>query len=491
MASATGVRERFRRVRAVWRHLARIRYRLLLINIAIAAVPIVGISFAHLHESQLLAGLEADMVHQAELLRTVIAANPLAVTDDVLAKSARDTRTRIRILDTAGRVVADSHRGGPPEGAERPVPHLLRGDSPTHAAEVPKPVELSTRSEVQAALAGRYGSATRLWEHQDRVYLFVALPVNIGGHVQGVVYVTRSTHEVKMQLYRLRAWLSKLLFATVIGAALLTLLFATTIVRPLARLTRGAERIAARQPDDETVKLAKRTDEIGQLSRAVAAMTDELERRARDARTLAADISHELKNPLASIRGAAELLRDGASDDPAARERFLAMILDDVARLDRLVSRLMELARVEDDRGTQVPVDLGAIARGLSARPWGTDVEVSCDDDAIVNGRAGALASAIENLVANAAQHADPGTPVGIRIARDSDRVRVTVINRGPALSPGAQRRVWDRFYTTRVEAGGSGIGLSIVRAVALAHGGSVNVRCDGGVTEFWFDVAA
>jgi two-component system sensor histidine kinase ChvG len=236
------------------------------------------------------------MVHQAELVRAVIVNNSptVIVRDDVLATAARDTRTRIRVLDTTGRIVADSHRGGPPEGAERPVPHLLRGDSPSHPPEVPKPVELSTRSEVQSALAGRYGSATRLWEHQDRVYLFAALPVLRNGHVEGVVYVTRSTHEVKMQLYRLRAWLSKLLLATVIGAALLTLLFATTIVRPLAKLTRGAERIAARQPDDDTLALAKRADEIGQLSRAVAARPT-AERRV--ARTPGRDISHELKNP--------------------------------------------------------------------------------------------------------------------------------------------------------------------------------------------------
>src|SRR6185295_1081676 len=105
-----------------------------------------------------------------------------------------------------------------------------------------------------------------------------------------------------------------------------------------------------------------RRDEIGQLARAVEGMTDELERRAHDARTLAADLGHEFKTPLTGIRGAAELLREGAADDPEARDRFLAMILADAARLDRLVSRLMELARVEDDRGTVLPVDLAALA---------------------------------------------------------------------------------------------------------------------------------
>ena len=202
------------------------------------------------------------------------------------------------------------------------------------------------------------------------MYLFSALPV-IGprGAVEGVVYVTRSTHEVKLQLYRLRTWLTRLLLATVIITTLITLLLATTIARPLGRLTRRAQRIAARQPVDPADRLTRRADEIGQLARAVEAMTDELERRARDARTLAADISHEFKTPLTGIRGAAELLRDGAAEDPEARDRFLAMIVDDTARLDRLVSRLLELARVEDDRGAALPVDLGRARAHLRRAP--------------------------------------------------------------------------------------------------------------------------
>jgi two-component system sensor histidine kinase ChvG len=224
-------------------------------------------------------------------------------------------------------------------------------------------------------------------------------------------------------------------------------------------------------------------------------MTNELERRAHDARTLAADISHEFKTPLTGIRGAAELLRDGASDDPLARDRFLAMILDDAARLDRLVSRLLELARVEDDRGVELPIDLAALARACAARTWPVPVEVDVDvdmtDDPFVPGRDAQLAAAIENLVANATQFADPGTAVCIAVERRPAGVRVTVTNRGPALSPAARARVWDRFYSTRVAAGGSGLGLAIVRSVALGHGGSVGVDCTGGVTAFWLELRA
>jgi len=490
MASATAAASRALGRRLI-AHLARIRYRLLLVNALVAAVPLVGISFAEMHETQLLGALEDDMIHQAELVRAVVAAEPdrpLASFEAMLGAAAPATRTRIRLLDAHGVVCADSHRDGPPEGAERPVPRLLRGSAPHHTAGPPKPFDPTSRREVQAALAGRYGAATRLWDQQGRVYLFSALPIRHAGQVDGVVYVTRSTHDVKLQLYHLRAWLFRLLIATLGLTALVTLVLATTIARPLGRLTRRAQRIAARLPA-EADELAERSDEIGQLARAVAAMTDEPERSAHDARTLAADISHEFKTPLTGIRGAAELLRDGASDDPLARDRFLAMILDDAARLDRLVSRLLELARVEDDHSIELPVDLTALAAACAGRSWPAPVEVHTTGDPIVAGRKAQLASAIENLVANATQFADPGTAVRIALERRATTVRVTVENHGPALSPAAQARVWDRFYSTRVAAGGSGLGLAIVRSVALGHGGAVGVDCAAGVTAFWFEL--
>jgi two-component system sensor histidine kinase ChvG len=476
-------------VRRFLRHVARIRYRLLLVNVLVAAVPIVGISFARMHETQLLAGLERDMIHQAQLVRAMIVTEALPMRSEaLLAAAARDTRTRIRILDATGTVVADSHRVGPPEGAEHPVPYLLSGESPTHQAEAPRPINVAERREVKAALAGQYGSATRLWDKQDRVYLFAALPIVREGKVTGVVYVTRSTHDIKLQLFGLRTWLSRLLAATLVATFLLTLLLATTIARPLGRLTRRAQRIAARQPVEASERLTRRDDEIGQLARAIESMTDELERRAREARTLAADISHEFKTPLTGIRGAAELLRDGAADEPEARERFLAMIIDDTARLDRVVSRLLELARVDDDRGVVLPVDLAGLARDCAARPWPVPIAVSFEGDPVIAGRASQLAAAIENLVANAARYAEPGTSVRIAIEQRPAATRVTVSNDGAALSPAAQRKVWDRFYSTRIAEGGSGLGLAIVRSVAVAHGGTVGVQCAGGVTAFWFE---
>ncbi|MGE0869488.1 MAG: histidine kinase dimerization/phospho-acceptor domain-containing protein [Kofleriaceae bacterium] len=467
----------------------RIRYRLLLINVIVAAVPVVGIGFANMHETQLLAALETDMIHQAQLVRTMIRdPRGLAELRPALVRAARETRTRIRLLDARAAVVADSHYRGPPEGAEPPVPRIY-GESPGRSAEVPQPVELAQRREIQAALAGHYGSATRLWDAQQRVYLFAALPIFEREVAVGVVYVTRSTHDVKLQLFRLRRWLTQVLIATIAITALISLVLATTIARPLARLTRRAQRIAAREPVEPADDLAGRTDEIGQLARAVEAMTRELERRAGDARTLAADISHEFKTPLTSIRAATELLQDGAADQPDTRDRFLAIILADTQRLDRLVSRLLELARLEDDRSAHVPIDLVRLARDCAMRPWPVAIELTVNGDSVVSGRSRALASALENLVANACQHAAPSTPVRITVGERPGFVRIAVENAGPALSAAARAKVWDRFYSTRHASGGSGLGLAIVRSVALAHGGGVGVDCTGDVTTFWLDV--
>jgi two-component system sensor histidine kinase ChvG len=512
MGSATAATERAaaprppRWWRRAARHLARIRYRLLLVNVIVVAVPLVGVAFARLHERQLLAALERDMIHQAELVRALLVAEPggprLAERQPALVAAARDTRTRIRLLDARGQVVADSHASGPPEGAEPAVPHLYGGDRPRHAPAVPEALDVSARREVQAALAGRYGAATRLWGKQERVYLFAALPIVIASpgaatpRVIGVVYVTRSTQTVKLQLLRLRLWLFDVLALALTITTVLSLFLATTIARPLGRLTRAAERLAAGERD---ARLAlDRADEIGQLSRAIERMAAELDRRARDQRALAADISHELKTPLTGIRGAAELLRDGAADDPAARARFLAIILDDAARLDRLVVRLLELARLESDDAPCARVDVGATAAAALTRlAQRTGVAVRADASA---GRAdawvrpAALDAALDNLLANAAQHAAPDTAVTATVTAvdRARRIRIAIHNHGAAISPAVQARIWDRFFTTRGDAGGSGLGLAIVRAAATAHGGAVGVDSDPARgTTFWIELPA
>jgi len=477
--------------------LFRIRTRLLLVNVLIVAVPLLGIAFARFYEREMLRALEQDMIDQAEVLRWMLADDPRGVhhagLGDQLAKAAKETRTRIRVLGPQGQLLADSHAKGPPEGPEEPVPSYrpTREWPEEGTLAPPDPVDVSQRSEVQAALQGNYGATTRFWENRDLLYLFIALPILRDGSVQGVVYVTRSTNPVRAAMYRLRTSLFMILAVALALTAVLSTFLASTISRPLTHLTRVANRIA-KGDRSQALKMARR-DEIGQLARAFDAMTHKLDERARYIGQLAANISHEFKSPLTGIRGAAELLEDGAADDPEARKRFLANILTDANRLDRLVTRLLELARFEADPVPSEMIDFEALVREAAQRAPGTapvTVTYHARRTQLLGKRAHLL-SALGNLIDNAQQHASEGTEVEVRVTDGpGGSLRTTVHNEGEIISDANLPRIWDRFFTTRAECGGTGLGLPIVATVIEAHGGSVLVRSsvEEGTT-FGFDL--
>ena len=228
-----------------WRdELARIRYRLLLINLLIVSVPLLGIAFARFYEREMLRALEDDMIHQAEVVRQMVVADfaglALETRGPALAAAARGTRTRIRLLDATGVVQADSHAGGPPEGDYEARALTAAGIASRPRAPRSEPIEppnLPQRPEVHRALAGGYGAATRVWHFDggERVYLFSALPiVSPATSVAGVVYVTRSTLPVLAAMHRLRATLWRVLAVALAATVVLTLFLAATISRPLS-----------------------------------------------------------------------------------------------------------------------------------------------------------------------------------------------------------------------------------------------------------------
>jgi two-component system sensor histidine kinase ChvG len=206
-------------------------------------------------------------------------------------------------------------------------------------------------------------------------------------------------------------------------------------------------------------------------------MARRLDARAAESAALAADISHEFKSPLTGLRGAAELLLEGAGDDPATRRRFLTNMLSDTQRLDRLVTRLLELSRLEADNAPPVELNVGdVVAEAIGGAADRTVVSwYAPTDSVVVRGRRGALVAAVRNLIDNASAHAAPGTGVEVRVETSSrDAIGVIVINQGAAIPPPTLERMWDRFFTTRADRGGTGLGLPIVAAAAKAHGGSV-----------------
>ncbi|HEY4122477.1 MAG TPA: ATP-binding protein [Byssovorax sp.] len=485
----------------------RLRVRLLLVNLLALFVPIVGLEFARLHERQLLEALERDMRDQSAIVRAAVEidlARGVPIDDplhyDLVVAAARDTRTRVRLLDAEGHVVVDSHDDGPPEGPEPRAPSLL----PLSAREVVDPVrsalrsrgawpEVEDRREVKAALAGRRDTTTRVRGADPGVLLFLAEPIREGGAVRGVVYAARSTQPVLVELYRIRTGLFRVLAFAVALTLVVTLLLAWSITTPIERLSRVAKRVAAGERGVAVPVVG--SGEVKELARAFAAMKERLDARLRYIEGFAADVAHEFKSPLTSIRGAAELLGEVAADDPAARARFLRNIELDVARLDRLVSRLLELSRIEASNEPASDVDVAGLIERVADRAATPETAViarATTKRTIVRMREGDVETALLNLVENAVRFSPAGAAVELDADCAEDALRFVVTDHGPGVPADARARVFDRFFTTDAARDGTGLGLSIARAVARAHGGEVDVTdTPGGGATFTLTLGA
>lgn len=488
------------------RALGRIRVRLLVVNLIALLVPVAGLEFARIHERQLLDGLERDMRNQAALVRALAERDLDELYDlgdarhaAILTAAARRTRTRIRLIDASGEIVADSHESGPPEGPEPPPPSFVwrsprdeaapSGRDPTPASTLKTWPEVPDRPEVRDALAGHPAALTRVRARQPDVLLFIAEPIRHRGAVAGAVYAVRSTQPVLYELYRIRSGLLKVLAVALLFTGAVTLLLAWSISRPLGRLSRAARRVAAGEPDVEIP--ISGGGEIRELGESFASMKEQLGARMRYISDFAADVAHEFKSPLTSIRGAAELLDEGAADDPEARRRFLRNIKLDVARLDRLVSRLLELSRIEASSEAMSVIDLEALLARVIERSSTPDQPVRLRYERgtrLVRAREMDLETALLNLVDNGRRFSPPGEAVQIEVTdgsgseagRSAPRaptLRIVVSDRGAGISPAHLPRIFDRFFTTDEGRDGTGLGLAIVQSVVQAHGGRIHVK--------------
>jgi len=279
------------------------------------------------------------------------------------------------------------------------------------------------------------------------------------------------------------------------AAVALTLVVATTIARPLARLRHRAEEILDRRGRlTGGFEPSRRTDEIGDLERALAQLTHRLEEHLVQTESFAADVSHEFKNPLASIRTAADMALE--VDEEEQRRRFLGMIQRDVARMERLLTEAREVSTIDahlDDEAREA-VDLLEILSGLvesfriRTEGSGPTLRLEAGEaEAVVSGSADRLTQVFENLLANAVSFSPPGGDVNVHVQNIGDEVKVVVSDEGPGIPEAHRSRIFSRFFSYRPENDDdshTGLGLAIVKAIVDGYGGRIKLhnRAEGGV---------
>jgi two-component system, OmpR family, sensor histidine kinase ChvG len=417
----------------------------------------------------------------------------------VLRRLITPTHTRARIYDRDGSLILDSRnlygRGDvlrfdlPPPNADKPGlferayiglrKWLSRGDLPPYRELGPE--NGKGYPEVIQALTGQKASVVSM-NNRGEVIVSVAVPVQRFRTVRGALLLSTQGGDID-QIIEAERWAILKVAGVAAGVVIvLSMLLAATIAVPIRRLAEAAERVRRRiKSRVEIPDYTRRRDEIGHLSGTLRAMTDALYSRLEAIESFAADVAHELKNPLTSLRSAVETLPLVRSED--SRNRLLAVIQHDVRRLDRLISDISDASRLDAElqRQDTFPVDLARLLRtvvGVANEVQRDGVTVSLTFEGtwfVVPGHDSRLGQVINNLVDNARSFSPPGGVVRVACRRVKDEIEITVDDDGPGIRPEALDKIFERFYTDRPHqtfGQNSGLGLSISKQIVEAHGG-------------------
>jgi two-component system sensor histidine kinase ChvG len=502
--TATAKPERKRRsYRSRWLPGSRLGRLIIALNLLGLTILIVGALVLNELRQGLVNARIDSLTTQGELMATIIdqaatVGEPTPAMDpsyasQVLQLLANPKTQRARLFDAHGKLIADSDwiadrvewRELPPARA-RGAPdglHLDFGRPKTKPA-TPEGRQ-ALQQEVLAALRGQHVAEMRHGDGGERV-VSVSIPIQHVRQVLGVL--TLEASDVDAIIARERMALIPSILISISVTLLSSVLLNNLIAQPVLRLARAADRVrlagarAISLPD-----LAERDDELGDLTRSLEAMTQSLSERMDAIEAFAADVAHEIRNPLTSLRSAVETL--DLVKEAGARERLLGILKNDVQRLDRLVTDISNASRLDAELSRDQPkiVDLdrliGDIVGTYQARVRVGEPTVRYQPPTPpgplrVRGREGPLGQIFRNLIDNARSFSPPGEEVLVALARVRDRVLVAVSDNGPGIPPENLETIFERFYTSRPKGqafgGNSGLGLSIARQIAEAHGGTL-----------------
>ena len=510
--------------RSLWQ--SPLTRRILALNIMALLVPVLGLLYLPTYRDSLLQSELELLKTEGKLFSGALAASGVVTgplgDEKLLPETSRQTirrmvdvsQTRARLFTPDGTLIADSFTLSGPGGIVTitPLPPLEPDQNIVWGwisgaydwvfdrlpnSRVLEPYRESAvqsafdYNEVVKALSGE--AATHVRDAgKGKMILSAAIPVQRYRQVLGGLLLTKSGDEIEATLRDTRLTILGVSGVALGVTILISLYLASTIALPIHRLADAADRVRRAKGRTQNIPdLSNRTDEIGDLSGALRDMTEAVWRRMDAIEGFAADVAHEIKNPLTSLRSAVETV--ARVEDPQQQKKLMSIILDDVQRLDRLISDISDASRVDAEisRAEAGPVRMRDLIMALVDMHAATSeaddtrprliAQLTDNESLIVLGTESRVGQVLRNLVANAISFSPPKGRIVLAARRKGSRVVVTVEDEGPGIPPDKLRAIFERFYSERPKGEKfgthSGLGLSISKQIVEAYGGRLSAE--------------
>ncbi|QPC99479.1 ATP-binding protein [Qipengyuania soli] len=489
-----------------WSRRLSLTSRILFVNILPLVLLGGGVIYVDAYRKQLLDERFKLALVEAQITAEALAGATRQRQDALLIQIGKEQRLRLRVYNPKGELESDSFALAPPS-FDLPEPSevdqtdfALRMDRwfdrVVGAPALPdyREPESDDVADWPELTRAREESLTQivLRDAPDGTHVInAAAPVGLDGET---LLLTRNPVDITESVREARSTVAVVVLLALLVSTLLSFFLAQTIVRPLRELVQAAVRV--RQGRDREVvvpRLPQRRDEIGMLARALSDMTGALRQRIDAVESFAADVAHEIKNPLASLRSATESL--AKVQDPALKEQLLDIATHDVQRIDRLVTEISDASRIDAElsRAEFEPVDLEMLLSNIvSAREEREEnegrklvVEINGGPMSVL-GVPIRLERVIDNLLDNAVSFSPTGGEIRANLTRKDGWITLAISDEGPGIPVEKREKVFQRFHSDRPDGEDfgkhSGLGLAIARTIAEAHDGTLvaTSRADG-----------
>ena len=487
-----------------WSRRLSLTSRILFVNVLPLVLLGGGVLYLDSYRKQLLDERFKLALVEAQITAEALAGASPQRQEALLIQIGKEQRLRIRVYGPEGNLESDSFALAPPS-FDLPEPSEV--DQTDFALRMDRLFDrvvgapaLPDYVDPEADYADAWPELTRAREESltqivlrdapDGTHVInAAAPVGLDGDT---LLITRNPADITQSVREARTTVAMVVLLFLLVSTLLSFFLAQTIVRPLRELVQAAVRVRqGRDRQVEVPRLPDRRDEIGMLARAVSDMTAALRHRIDAVESFAADVAHEIKNPLASLRSATESL--GKVEDPDLKAQLLDIAVHDVRRIDRLVTEISdasridaEMSRTEFDRVDLLELLHNIVAsREARGENDGRRIVMDVDgEDHVVSGIGMRIERIVQNLLDNAVSFSPADGTIDASLVRREGHVRLTICDEGPGIPEEKREKVFHRFHSDRPEGedfgNHSGLGLAIGRTIAEAHEGSLHVEGRG-----------